>query len=975
MNQTNYIGNFLIAKWGFLIVALLGLAGCQNNDFDNRENTNTTTVQVAFSSSESTIATRSTQSSYYENRVENLYLLLFDKNTGEKLEGYFYDAELLYGVGAGEINFNKGVFQLRIPRGRNIVVYGIANIENEIVAITRDDLEYINSLSELENFTIQLNQQIIFRGSSFVMSGAIEDNYGNIRILNSRSLESNERLKLNLKRIDAKVFFHIDAIDGAQFTPKYWMVQQANTSTNLVKTGQPIHSRSFDAGAYPFEMEGKGFSFYALENIQYPKRVISDYDANGFNKREEQEKIGINGSSKPGQYYVNGDFVYAPKEATYVVFGGELRYKDDNNRETIADVTYTVHLGYKNADINDYSLERNTEYHYYIRLKSAKSIEIEVTTGIETAPGTEGHVIKGEQIIQVDAHYDVKQLTFHYRDINNLTWYVNTPFASGFRADFINKNGDSNWILFQLNTKEYSYLRNYYYYYNGLEAFPGIQRMHSANATFSELANDKAGKLMTINQLIDFLNTAKRYDRPASNGTAYDHNYFDYNSVIKVTAYINENYYYEDPITKRKSQDLWKKFVNQRDRELTILNNTSYSPDGASSVTSALVSIRQHSIQTMYNRNNQFVQTAWGSEQVQETELLPYSLKAAYIDYSNRYRDTDYNSPSNGRKNMIKIMANANPYYWSSVINSNNNTLNRDYNAVRFACMLRNRDENGDGRIDNTEIKWYLASINQLTDLWIGENSIESRAKLYNSANKEQDEWYVSSTVNGAYQGNKVIFSGYEFWDNPWAIWAKEGSSVGLMSNLPLIKGNRTYNYRCVRNLGIADNASLEFEPEDFIQINQNQITLPYLDKQSIRSYTQRAELPLHHERDADNMPWWSFEVASTSSLGPNNKQLNWPELTDLINRGQSPCPQGYRVPNQRELAIMKSRINKRGTDIYSLWNLNNHFSRTSYSMNPAGGSRYGFSVNKNGDIMYLINTSNDRGGVRCVRDLSSISY
>ena len=56
---------------------------------------------------------------------------------------------------------------------------------------------------------------------------------------------------------------------------------------------------------------------------------------------------------------------------------------------------------------------------------------------------------------------------------------------------------------------------------------------------------------------------------------------------------------------------------------------------------------------------------------------------------------------------------------------------------------------NGNGRIDKGRFNGYLASINQLSDLWIGENSPLTRNPDYtNSARgKKIKQWYASSTV------------------------------------------------------------------------------------------------------------------------------------------------------------------------------------------------------------------------------------
>ncbi len=51
--------------------------------------------------------------------------------------------------------------------------------------------------------------------------------------------------------------------------------------------------------------------------------------------------------------------------------------------------------------------------------------------------------------------------------------------------------------------------------------------------------------------------------------------------------------------------------------------------------------------------------------------------------------------------------------------------------TLRYSCLTRNRDENGNGIIDAKEIKWYVASINQLASLYIGDQGLHSDAVLY----------------------------------------------------------------------------------------------------------------------------------------------------------------------------------------------------------------------------------------------------
>ncbi|WP_417008096.1 hypothetical protein, partial [Alistipes putredinis] len=89
----------------------------------------------------------------------------------------------------------------------------------------------------------------------------------------------------------------------------------------------------------------------------------------------------------------------------------------------------------------------------------------------------------------------------------------------------------------------------------------------------------------------------------------------------------------------------------------------------------------------------------------------------------------------------------------------------------------------------------------------------------------------------------------------------------------------------------------------------------------------------------------------------------NWESLRSAASAGNSPCPAGYRIPNQRELALMHSRIGNDGN-----WTLNNHFSRTRFQF---GSNRPGFSVSQGNSVLYLLTGTGNYGGVRCVKDIN----
>lgn len=232
--------------------------------------------------------------------------------------------------------------------------------------------------------------------------------------------------------------------------------------------------------------------------------------------------------------------------------------------------------------------------------------------------------------------------------------------------------------------------------------------------------------------------------------------------------------------------------------------------------------------------------------------------------------------------------------------------------------------------------------------------SFDQRARLYRKTTwtEGQEQYFASSTVHEKYLG----------YDNPIILWSSEGSSTGKLSQNYSSSISTPVYYRCVRNLGIPRTAAGTVKPDDMATYDAmtRRISLARIDQQSIRGYFQTAELPEHHEREAANKPWRIFEVLNTPSGGHG---YNWESLRSAASAGNSPCPAGYRIPNQRELALMHSRIGNDGN-----WTLNNHFSRTRFQFDSG---RPGFSVSQNNGVLYLLSGTGNYGGVRCVKDIN----
>ena len=115
-------------------------------------------------------------------------------------------------------------------------------------------------------------------------------------------------------------------------------------------------------------------------------------------------------------------------------------------------------------------------------------------------------------------------------------------------------------------------------------------------------------------------------------------------------------------------------------------------------------------------------------------------------------------------------------------------------NAIFTTCLSRNRDLNGNGVIDDNELRWYMPAVNEYIRIGMGANAIPNEAQLYvGDKSALTVDGYPSSFIsNGAlyhtstYGGAKVTF------------WAVEKGSYG--DQMSTYNGGR-YMIRCIRIL------------------------------------------------------------------------------------------------------------------------------------------------------------------------------
>lgn len=764
-----------------------------------------------------------------------------------------------------------------------------------------------------------------------------------------------------------------------------------------------------------------GFSFYMMENRQTPKKALAGYQDRSRSKKLDSglnEKCTVT-YSLDGQE-ISRDmrmFEYANDFSTYVVVTGyvEMELVDDKAGKILGgDVQYIIHLGDWGKDIADFNTERNTSYTYTVTVNSVNNIRVEVETSkgavsdvVENQPGASGQIsIAKEEIALCDCHYVSKTISFHLTNffnnsdiskdnciVDELTWAVKTPFGEGEpRTEGgvdVTSGLDYKWVHFRLNKQDAA---GKYYTDKRRKYTPRTMVAQTVWRTAEEnkeddgtpgLAGFHNDGIMDVAQLCAFIKDEvnKYLDNPAS--SAFDNLESTDISLPKIslTVFVDEYYYEEDPITFEKKSDLWKKFVNAEDRKLHILCNSEKSKDLESSSTGSVVTIQQRSIQCIYNTDPSYtvLQTAWGVENHDEYDGR-WDKYWSVTSGENRGNDKRLNGLYNSCKEWELSPAGTSNAFtagvqWSKYmdyeVENDTPQLQNDYQYMRYACMTRNRDNNGDGKIDRNEVRWYLASINQLVGLYVGDAILNANTRLYNKSPEDR-----KSDVRSKWQQHVVSSTAFNSEsNNPTMLWAEEGTSTSYFYHnwAPDIQGT---GIRCVRNLGYIDGKddesySIDKEFDDYITAEKQSdgsyiFTCTHLNEKALRYYTSK-ELILSDELALENRLYKKFQSYPTSS---NFTAQSFTAFNDKVDeeiaagRGNPYCPEGYRTPSQIEAAIMRYYI----TD----WGVSNTFTRTYWSFGPLGSNpkfvddKYGFNVQGTNITV----NKKDLGEVRCVRDI-----
>lgn len=402
--------------------------------------------------------------------------------------------------------------------------------------------------------------------------------------------------------------------------------------------------------------------------------------------------------------------------------------------------------------------------------------------------------------------------------------------------------------------------------------------------------------------------------------------------VARFTAFVNEYYYLRHPLTGAKATS-WSRMTNKMPREMIIAMSTETSDDGNSSYSKIHSYITQLAMQTFYNDELSSI-NAFGMETYNET---PLSIAFGTPISTTGLTDND------GRKNQkILIGASSSPNWWSDYIslsyngwtasvgtNRTEHKLRNAYKNAYSACMSRNRDLNGNGLIDENEIRWFLPSLNEYIRMGIGNNGISSAAQLYMGDKTTMDKsLYPTDYVNDG----ALYYTSSE--DAKRVYWAIEMGSYGPVNKW---SGSGPFPIRCIRNLPATDISRINDVVSDATYKyyeNTSPNVIVFKDRLVSSLYRQRASgsLEIHNEDGDANSFYYGIFVADNflRTENPGQGYTYTYTLGDIIgydgtviwngdrysNNGTmtNPCAgydqDGYtdwRVPNLVELSAMNA--------------------------------------------------------------------
>ncbi len=968
---------------------------------------------------------RMVQSPEDESTMHNVLLFVFDK-TGSTLEAWKY---------INEPAINYKTIDMTLSRGEKMFV-AIANIadgtqvqpdlnlnKSDFIAPAsggNPERSLISNVSQLkEKIAAYKNatSEMVFRLNPIFLMASPSD-------LLITVTGDGQNIEIPVQRAVAKIEFKLSSETSSNFIPESWQVVNVPKKTYMIgradrsddiaddAAGKNMADDYFTSNEYEFEGSGYGnrFAFYQFENRKYRKEHIGESDpTKAYRQRAQYNKQDITPVQAGGADRKNLNFHYAPDYCTYVVIKGRFEGvtgTDDsgNTADVIANVQYTIPLGYVNGNADDYAVERNTHYIYTITVKGVKDIIVEAqrlspeTYGPDSERYTqvEGNAAQRYNNYKIDSHYDQLRWIITEAELRNMNpdeiyCVVKTPFGSeeftiaSYDADPALKtrvDALCKWVEFRQNPMTKRVGRPEYYYWQGTQ--DQIIRYPSLNAGGLPAYNDHVQRDVRW-----FMGVLRReYQKLITNAsdlyTREDATIFDYQDASTATGkkafftvYFDEYVYETHPLTGQKVE--WEAYVNKPPRTMTFYKKRHLSRDGKSVYYSEpFIRFEQLPIYTVFIPTANGYE-AYGMESINELGFTDGYTSAASqtpIDYLGWTHWTD----------LLKLK-------WSGILNGavkwgdlmGGKYTDQDYwphdwvKSTLYGCLLRNRDNNQNNVIDNSEIRWYLPDIGQLIETGLCEQALPPSVRLWNSVVQTGDRRnysFVSSSIgNTTYQ-------------NPYYLWSSQSFAINAdyrngLSGAALYGYNKNYSHRCFRNLGrlpgtdkYAEGSRIMSGVRPASGSDPAWLELVLANPHLYRPQSEiisTGEVPPHDIWGDHDRPTYSFWVAKQNVTGWSTRaNITAGNPCSTYKEGRFDKPGDWRMPTFREMGfIMAAEIQNNGIpSFWSGWASGQQYlTCTNTSTSSPDGYMVFQALGAQGSFHIWSANPGTSGVIRCVKD------
>lgn len=943
-----------------------------------------------------------TRATSAENALNNLQIFVFDENG--YLKGYKWITHNSSAETSDESfldqDGNKKSVTVKTRSGKSYI-YGVANVLTSLYSIDgtaiptseptgntdwdEDNVQDGNNktltLDELKKICFLRKEELFeITESNFMMSG-VANNGDPVTISTTGTISSGNDV-IELKRIVSKIKIRVTpgtftgTFNGETKTKKVEFEASKYAFCNVPMKGTLIKGETTTCDDDLFEdTEDMTFSnqkketyndsvyqtasFYLPENLQSTNKKNSVSDWKSREQDEYKDKIKV--------------FKNAPDNGTFLILEGYYKGPMNDNGTYVenaeANAIYYVHLGDFRNDLDNYDVERNCSYTYTITVNGVNSISVEEEK--EDDGRSEGIVfnLSSGTIFKMDSHYGQENMTFNRdEDIVEVTQADGTT-TKGFylKNNDITNTNKIGVVTVTLDADGDLQVKNL----QGEDV--DIKTMTSwvtfgdgTDLSYSDLftSKDKGNTYTPSNgkSLLDVLEELLKNYNSDSFWTIDNGKY-----TKSYTCFVKENYY---------ENMNWGDFVNKDPRYIYIARMIKNSVDDQSFYANVIYGISQYSIQTFYNTEKSSSLVAYGVETIRNDVTLSKFDSGSGSDewngLANMYNDmasqsySSYDTTTSLKWDGI-VTTTQSGGGWGGGSSSSKTTTTTSMSELitqaKYTCLSRNRDLDGDGEIDNDEIRWYCPAIKQYIGLWMGENAInEPQAKLFIGDK-------ISISADSSTDGKEHYYSNSSSYNE---FWAEQGMAFGNFDS-NRAKSSMAF-VRCARNLqskgtGSYSKTGSAGAGNYAVLGSNNTVDLSNMASSAVRTNKQTQELAVHDERSDINKPALEFFYKTEDA----SDKITMYNLVNNVQKTPCTTTDGWRAPNQREFALMW-QLSKLPLDENPSYGCRTYFSGFEGESKTETNNRYSWFTHGSGiGLGPYSSWYNVEMKLRCVKDGNSM--